>query len=62
LYRSLSHRLKDVTRHDKNAFIEPMLLLAADMLLEGPGWGYGLKLDGFRVVGIKTGGLVRLRS
>jgi ATP-dependent DNA ligase len=52
-----------VTRHDKNAkFIEPMLLVAADSLPEGPGWTYELKLDGFRAIAIKTGGRVRLHS
>ena len=31
-------------------------------LPEGAGWAYELKLDGFRALGIKTGGEVRLRS
>jgi ATP-dependent DNA ligase len=42
-------------------FIEPMLLLAAESLPEGPGWSYELKLDGFRAIGIKSGA-VWLRS
>jgi ATP-dependent DNA ligase len=39
-----------------------MLLLPAEIVPEGPGWTYELKLDGFRALAIKTGGLVRLRS
>ena len=39
-----------------------MLLLPAKTLPEGPGWTYELKLDGFRALGIKTGGMVQLRS
>jgi hypothetical protein len=43
-------------------FIEPMLLLPAQTLPEGPEWTYELKLDGYRAPAIKTGGTVRLRS
>jgi ATP-dependent DNA ligase len=43
-------------------FIEPMLLLPSDKLPEGPAWTYELKLEGYRAIGIKTGGAVRLRS
>jgi bifunctional non-homologous end joining protein LigD len=50
-----------VTR-DKADFIEPMLLLAAESLPEGPGWTHELKLDGYRALGIKAGATVRLRS
>jgi len=39
-----------------------MLLLPAETLPEGPEWIYELKLDGYRALGIKTGGVVRLRS
>jgi bifunctional non-homologous end joining protein LigD len=39
-----------------------MLLLPAETLPEGPGWTYELKLDGYRALGIKTAGEVRLRS
>jgi bifunctional non-homologous end joining protein LigD len=39
-----------------------MLLLAAESLPEGPRWIYELKLDGYRALGIKTGGEIRLRS
>jgi DNA ligase D-like protein (predicted ligase) len=43
-------------------FIEPMLLLRTDELPEGPEWTYELKLDGYRALGIKSGGVVQLRS
>jgi bifunctional non-homologous end joining protein LigD len=43
-------------------FIDPMLLLRADKLPDGDGWSYELKLDGFRAVAFKTGGMVHLRS
>jgi len=39
-----------------------MLLLAADSLPEGSPWTYELKLDGYRALAMRTGGLVRLRS
>src|ERR1700722_4825006 len=50
------------SREIKAKFIEPMLLLPAETLPQGPGWTYELKLDGFRAIGLKTGGTVRLRS
>jgi bifunctional non-homologous end joining protein LigD len=46
----------------KAAFTEPMLLLPARELPEGPNWAYELKLDGYRTLAIKTGGRVQLRS
>jgi bifunctional non-homologous end joining protein LigD len=46
----------------KASFIEPMLLLRVESLPEGDGWEYELKLDGYRALGIKTGGKVELRS
>jgi bifunctional non-homologous end joining protein LigD len=39
-----------------------MLALAAETLPEGSRWGYELKLDGYRALGIKTSGMVHLRS
>jgi len=39
-----------------------MLLLPSETLPEGPNWTYELKLDGYRALGIKTGGTVQLRS
>jgi len=52
-----------VTATRENAkFIEPMLLMPAETLPEGQRWTYQLKLDGYRALGIKTGGEVRLRS
>src|SRR4051812_24063102 len=43
-------------------FIEPMLLLRTAALPEGVAWSYELKLDGYRALGIKTGGKVDVRS
>jgi ATP-dependent DNA ligase len=44
--------------HQREA--EPMLLRHSESLLEGPGWTYELKLDGFRALAIKSGGTVGL--
>jgi len=46
----------------KAAFIEPMLLMRSAALPDGPEWLYELKLDGYRALGIRTGGKVQLRS
>lgn len=46
----------------KAAFIEPMLLLQASELPDGPEWLHELKLDGYRVVAFKSEGRVHLRS
>src|SRR5215831_12781662 len=43
-------------------FISPMLLLRKTSLPEGPDWLYEIKLDGYRAIGIKSGGAVQLRS
>jgi DNA ligase D-like protein (predicted ligase) len=50
------------SRESKAKFIEPMLLLPAETLPEGPDWTYELKLDGYRAVAIKTDFKVHLRS
>jgi bifunctional non-homologous end joining protein LigD len=39
-----------------------MLLLRTERLPEGPDWLYELKLDGYRALAIKSGGIVQLRS
>jgi bifunctional non-homologous end joining protein LigD len=39
-----------------------MLLLRTEELPEGAEWVYEIKLDGYRAIGFKTGGKVRLRS
>jgi bifunctional non-homologous end joining protein LigD len=43
-------------------FIPPMLLLKKPSLPEGPDWLYEVKLDGYRAIGIKSGGKAHLRS
>jgi len=44
------------------AFVEPMECLAVSKLPEGPQWVYEIKLDGYRALGIKSNGSVRLLS
>jgi bifunctional non-homologous end joining protein LigD len=47
----------------KASFIEPMLLLRQDALPHDPTrWLYQLKLDGYRSIAFKTGGVLHLRS
>jgi ATP-dependent DNA ligase len=46
----------------KFGFVEPMLSLAVAKLPEGPAWSYELKFDGYRVLGLRTGGRVQLFS
>jgi ATP-dependent DNA ligase len=55
-------RRANLTTKVKPRFIEPMLLLRTEMLPEGPEWGYQIKLDGYRAVAFKTGGMLSLRS
>jgi DNA ligase D-like protein (predicted ligase) len=43
-------------------FIEPMLLLRTDSLPDSEQWLYELKLDGYRAIAFKSGGVVHLRS
>ena len=43
-------------------FIEPMLLLPTRKLPQGSGWLYVVKLDGYRILAIKSRGTVQLRS
>jgi bifunctional non-homologous end joining protein LigD len=47
---------------NKATFIEPMLLLPTNSLPTGANWLYELKLDGYRALGIKSGGKIALRS
>jgi hypothetical protein len=37
-------------------FVEPMLCTPVKELPEGPVWEYELKLDGYRALGLKSGG------
>jgi bifunctional non-homologous end joining protein LigD len=41
-------------------FIEPMLAVAVTKLPEGPAWTYELKFDGYRALGVRANGKVRL--
>jgi bifunctional non-homologous end joining protein LigD len=50
------------TTKAKARFIEPMLLPRTEKLREGDAWLLELKLDGFRAIGFKAGGMVHLRS
>jgi ATP-dependent DNA ligase len=43
-------------------FDQPMQCLAVDALPEGPEWVYEFKLDGYRALGLKSGGSIRLLS
>jgi bifunctional non-homologous end joining protein LigD len=43
-------------------FVEPMLLLAANILPAGTDWVYEVKLDGYRALAVKTDNKVHLRS
>jgi len=43
-------------------FVEPMQCMAVAKLPEGPDWEYEVKLDGYRALGIKSAGGVKLMS
>ena len=60
--RGLSLDLEAPVALVKTGFIQPMLLLRTERLPEGQDWLYELKLDGYRVLGVKSGGKVQLRS
>jgi ATP-dependent DNA ligase len=54
-------RMVNIAR-GKIRFIEPMLSVAVTKLPEGPSWTYELKFDGYRALGVKANGQVRLLS
>src|SRR5258708_21552909 len=41
----------------KADFIEPMDCAPVPTLIDGPGWVYEIKLDGYRAIGVKSGGV-----
>lgn len=47
---------------ERAQFVEPMQCLAVDRLPEGKPWVYEVKLDGYRALGIKSGGHPKLLS
>ena len=52
-----------MARRAEASFIEPMLLLRQDALpADGSRWLYQLKLDGYRAIAFKSGGVLHLRS
>ena len=51
-----------VRRGQTARFIEPMECLPVEKIPEGELWTYELKLDGYRLVAVKTGGKVTLYS
>jgi ATP-dependent DNA ligase len=51
-----------VRREQTARFIEPMECLLVEMIPEGNLWTYELKLDGYRLVGVKAGGRITLYS
>lgn len=54
--------LGDTLSPKRARFIEPMLCRAAREMPEGDGWQYEIKLDGYRAIGVKTGGQAQLWS
>jgi bifunctional non-homologous end joining protein LigD len=51
-----------VAAKTKARFVEPMLLLKTDRFPDGDAWIHELKIDGYRAIAFKTGGILHLRS
>jgi ATP-dependent DNA ligase len=51
-----------IRREETARFIEPMECLSVEKIPEGELWTFELKLDGYRLVALKTGGKVTLYS
>ena len=61
--REFSDKLSSVPTLVKARFIDPMLLLRTDALpVDASRWEYQLKLDGYRAIAFKSGGVLHLRS
>ena len=58
----IGRALKQTSLKFRAGFIEPMLCFAVKELPEGPGWEYELEFDGYRAMGLKSEGHVRLFS
>lgn len=67
----IDFRASGLTRHPRTIidtmtsrarFFEPMLCRAVSELPQGPAWSYELKFDGYRGLGLRTGGRSRLFS
>jgi len=59
--KSLQTRLTRLPKRTAE-FIEPMDCAPVPKLIDGPGWLYEIKLDGYRAVPVKYGLLVNLFS